>query len=38
MSGLTTEETLRTWTLLTAAIGVTGIVVTLIAALIVPLT
>ena len=38
MGGLTTEETLRTWTLLTAAIGVTGTVVTLIAALIVPLT
>jgi GntP family gluconate:H+ symporter len=37
MSGLTTEETLRTWTILTAAIGVTGIVVTLLAALIVPL-
>lgn len=37
MSGLTTEETLKTWTILTAAIGVTGIVVTLILAMLLPL-
>lgn len=37
MSGLTTEETLKTWTILTAALGVTGIVVTLAAALVIPL-
>ena len=38
MSVLTTEETLRTWTVLTAALGVTGIVVTVFAAIVLPLT
>jgi GntP family gluconate:H+ symporter len=37
MSGLTTEETLKTWTILTASLGVTGLVVTLAAALVIPL-
>ncbi len=38
MSVLTPEETLRSWTILTAAIGITGVIVTVIAALAVPLT
>jgi gluconate:H+ symporter, GntP family len=37
MSVLTTEETLKSWTILTAALGVTGIIVTLLAALILPM-
>jgi gluconate:H+ symporter, GntP family len=37
MSVLTTEETLKSWTILTAALGVTGIIVTLLAALIMPM-
>jgi GntP family gluconate:H+ symporter len=31
MSCLTTQETLKTWTILTAAVGITGFIVTLIA-------
>lgn len=37
MSVLTTNETLKTWTILTAVLGVTGLTVTLIAAWLVPL-
>lgn len=37
MSVLTTVETLKTWTILTAALGVTGLIVTLIAAGLLPL-
>jgi GntP family gluconate:H+ symporter len=37
MSVLTTQETLKTWTILTTALGCTGIVVTVIASLILPL-
>jgi len=37
MSVLTTEETLRSWTILTGAIGITGVIVTVIASLVVPL-
>lgn len=37
MSNLTTEETLKSWTILTAALGITGIVVTLLAAMLMPL-
>jgi len=37
MSMLTTEETLRTWSILTASLGFTGLVVTLLAAWLVPL-
>ena len=37
MSGFTTQETLKTWTILTAAVGITGVVVTVVAAAIFPL-
>jgi GntP family gluconate:H+ symporter len=37
MSGLTTQETLKSWTVLTAALGFTGIIVTVVAAAILPL-
>jgi GntP family gluconate:H+ symporter len=37
MSVLTTEETLKSWTILTASIGVTGVIVTVILSLILPL-
>jgi H+/gluconate symporter-like permease len=37
MSVLTTEETLRSWSILTAAIGVTGVIVTVIASVLLPL-
>lgn len=37
MSVLTTSETLKTWTFLTACLGVTGLVVTLIASKLLPL-
>jgi GntP family gluconate:H+ symporter len=37
MSVLTTEETLRTWSILTASLGFTGLVVTLLASWLVPL-
>jgi GntP family gluconate:H+ symporter len=37
MSGLTTEETLKSWTLLTASLGITGVIVTVLAALLIPL-
>lgn len=37
MGGFTTEETLRSWTVLTAAIGATGVIVTLAAAMLLPL-
>lgn len=37
MSVLSTEETLKTWTILTASLGVTGLIVTLIAASVLPL-
>ena len=37
MGVLTTRETLRTWTVLTASLGITGIVVTILFAMIVPL-
>lgn len=37
MSVFTTQETLKTWTLLTATLGFTGLIVTLVAALLVPL-
>lgn len=37
MSNLTTEETLKSWTILTAALGITGIVVTVLAAMLLPL-
>lgn len=37
MSVLTTGETLKTWTILTAALGITGLVVTLVAATFLPL-
>ena len=38
MSVLTTEETLKTWSILTAGLGLTGLVVTLIAASILPMS
>ena len=38
MSGLTTEETLKSWTILTASLGITGVVVTLLLALVFPLS
>lgn len=37
MAVFTTEETLRSWTLLTASLGVIGIIVTLLLALVLPL-
>lgn len=37
MSVFTTEETLKTWTILTASLGVSGLVATLIAAQLIPL-
>ena len=37
MSVLTTEETLRTWTLLTASLGITGVIVTILLSQIMPL-
>ncbi len=37
MSVLTTEETLKTWTILTATLGITGLLVTLLAARLLPL-
>jgi GntP family gluconate:H+ symporter len=37
MGGLTTEETLKSWTILTASLGVTGVIVTIVLALLVPL-
>lgn len=37
MSVLTTEETLRTWTLLTASLGVIGLIVTIVLSTILPL-
>ena len=37
MSVLTTEETLKTWTILTASLGVTGLIVTVILSTILPL-
>jgi GntP family gluconate:H+ symporter len=37
MSVLTTQETLRTWTVLTAAMGVTGVLVTILLSLLLPL-
>lgn len=37
MSVFTTEETLKTWTILTASLGVSGPVATLIAAQLLPL-
>lgn len=37
MSVFTTEETLKTWTILTAALGVSGLVATLIASQLIPL-
>jgi GntP family gluconate:H+ symporter len=37
MSVLTTEETLKTWTILTAALGITGFIVTVIGAMLLPL-
>lgn len=36
MSGLTTGETLRTWTILTASLGITGVVTTVILAMVLP--
>lgn len=37
MSVLTTEETLKTWTILTASLGIAGFIVTLVAALLLPM-
>ena len=37
MSGLTTEETLKTWTILTASLGITGGLITVLAAMLLPL-
>ncbi|RMF39724.1 MAG: hypothetical protein D6753_13115, partial [Planctomycetota bacterium] len=37
MSVLDTAETLRTWTVLTACLGITGLVVTLLGAMLLPL-
>lgn len=37
MSVLTTEETLKTWSILTAALGFTGLIVTILAATLIPL-
>jgi gluconate:H+ symporter, GntP family len=37
MSVLTTEETLKSWTILTASLGVTGLVVTIILSMVLPL-
>lgn len=37
MSGLTTAETLKTWSILTATLGLTGLAVTLLAAKLLPL-
>lgn len=37
MGGFTTEESLRTWTVLTAAIGLTGVIVSILMALVLPL-
>jgi GntP family gluconate:H+ symporter len=37
MSVLTTEETLKTWTILTASLGITGLIVTVIAATLLPM-
>jgi GntP family gluconate:H+ symporter len=38
MSGLTTEETLKSWTILTASLGITGVVVTVVLSLVIPLS
>ncbi len=38
MTGLTTIQTLKTWSILTAALGITGIITTVVAALILPLS
>ncbi len=37
MAVLTTEETLKTWTILTASLGITGFIVTLIGAMVLPM-
>lgn len=37
MGGFTTEETLRSWTILTASIGLTGVIVTVIMAMVLPM-
>jgi len=37
MGGLTTEETLKTWTILTASLGATGLIVTLLLSAVLPL-
>ena len=37
MSGLTEQETLKTWTVLTAAMGVVGLIVTVIFAVVLPM-
>ena len=38
MSVLTTGETLRSWTIVTAAVGIVGVIVTIILAMVAPLT
>lgn len=37
MSVFTTEETLKTWTIVTASLGISGLIVTLLAAKLLPL-
>ena len=37
MGGFTTEETLRSWTILTASVGITGVIVTIMASMLLPL-